>query len=57
MSTTLLNLEELAELEERQSHILPEGTLMDRAGFVCAYHGCAAEGFNRVQPVDERVAF
>ena len=36
MSTTLLNLEELAELEERQSHILPEGTLMDRAGFVCA---------------------
>ena len=36
MSTTLLTLEELAELEERQSHILPAGTLMDRAGFVAA---------------------
>ncbi len=36
MSTTLLTLEELAELEERQSGILPEGTLMDRAGFVAA---------------------
>ena len=36
MSTTLLTLEELADLEERQSHILPAGTLMDRAGFVIA---------------------
>ena len=36
MSTTLLNLEELGELETRLSHVLPEGTLMDRAGFVAA---------------------
>ncbi len=36
MSTTLLSLEELAELHERQAAKLPEGTLMDRAGFVVA---------------------
>ena len=36
MSTTLLSLEELGELETRLSHVLPEGTLMDRAGFVAA---------------------
>ena len=36
MSTTLLSLEELQELEQRQQAILPEGTLMDRAGFVAA---------------------
>ena len=36
MSTTLLSLEELSELETRMTHVLPEGTLMDRAGFVAA---------------------
>ena len=36
MSTTLLSLEELGELETRVSHVLPQGTLMDRAGFVAA---------------------
>ena len=36
MSTTLLNLEELGELEQRMQGILPEGTLMERAGFVAA---------------------
>ena len=36
MSTTLLSLEELGELETRFKPVLPEGTLMDRAGFVAA---------------------
>ena len=36
MSTTLLNLEELGDLEQRMNGILPEGTLMERAGFVAA---------------------